>query len=171
MPPLKSVAIAPGAYSDAAPSQFLCQVPCQNLDGSLHGRVWGTSWDRDTGQARRKIHDLPPVIDERQKLLLEEEDALEVDTKKAVELRLGRLIDRIVVRDSGIVDKVIETLGSPVPQGGADPIHECVERADIAGIELQADRLCAAFADSRGNFVRICSIGVVGEDCVDAALG
>ena len=79
MPPLKSVAMAPGRDGvdrDPARAEFLRQVACQDLDRPLHGGVSAKTWLGEAGQARRDVRDPPAVVEERQELLHLEKHAL-----------------------------------------------------------------------------------------------
>jgi hypothetical protein len=47
---------------------------------------------------------------QRKEFLRQKEHALEVDVVEAIQLLLGRLVECGVVRDAGVIDKIVETL-------------------------------------------------------------
>ena len=167
MPPLKSVAIAPGAtvltVIPARPSSF-ARYRVKTSTAPFIERVGGTPRKRKARQSRRDIHDPAAVVDQRQKLLRQEEHALEVDVVEAVQLLLGRLLDGVVVRGAGVVDQIIEALGAQSCQRLRTPLHERVEGADVAGVELQGDGLAPASGDQADDVFGFRPVRVVGED-------
>ena len=84
MPPLKSVAMAPGATvltANPRPPQFLRQIARQHLDGALHRRIGRALRELDAGEPARNVHDVAAIV-KRQELLCQEEVALEVNVTR-----------------------------------------------------------------------------------------
>jgi hypothetical protein len=97
---------------DPAWTQLFRQVAGKNLNSPLHGRIGGAPRKDDAGRARRDRHNSPAVVNKRKELLRQEEHALEVDSVEAVQLFLCHLVECSVVRDAGIVDKIVEALSA-----------------------------------------------------------
>jgi hypothetical protein len=173
MPPLKSVAIAPGATTLTAilRPQFPSHIFGQHFDGPLHRTIRGAARHDDAGQTGRQIDDPSAVVDERQQLLGQEEHALEMNTVEGVQLRFRGLLDAVVVRDAGIVDEIVETLDPQVAERLAHAVHEIVEGTDVAGVELQGNGLLPRLGHQANDLFGFGMIGVVGKDRVDTAPG
>jgi hypothetical protein len=58
----------------------------QHLDRALHRCVGGTTRTGSASSGRRHVDDPPAVVDERKRLLCQEENAFEMDVVDAVEL-------------------------------------------------------------------------------------
>ncbi len=71
-------------------------------------------------EARGYIHDPATVVDQRQQLLRQEKHAFEVDVIEAVEFFFRRLLERVVMRGSRVVDEVVETLGAKIGERRLD---------------------------------------------------
>jgi len=123
--------------------QFLREVAGQHFDGAFQRPVNRRPGHGEAGEARRQVHDLAAVDDQRQHFLRQEEDALEMDVRQPVEVVFGRLGERHVQADAGIVDQVIDRLAAEAGlEGFAKGGRERIEGGDIAGIDLK--RRCFA---------------------------
>jgi hypothetical protein len=83
----------------------------------------------------------------------EEEHALEVDLILLIQLLLGHLCERGVVRDTGIVNEIVELVRPQSCQRRSHIAHEGLEARDVAGIELKRDGLGARRFGLRFNLV------------------
>ena len=106
-PPLKSVAMAPGAtvvYGDAAWTEFFCQVSRKHLDSTLHAGISGASRKGESGQPRRDHYDSSAIVHQRQKLLREEEHTLKVNVVETIEVFFRDLVEWRMMGRASVID-------------------------------------------------------------------
>ena len=96
-----------------AGAEFLGHVPAEHLDGALHRRVRRIARQREARKPAGNIDDAAAVDDQRQQLLRQKKNALEMDVDQFVELRFGGVAEIGMNADSGIVDQVIEPFALP----------------------------------------------------------
>jgi len=89
-----------------------------------------------------------------------------------VELLFRCLRERRGDPGPGIVDKVVEPLAAPgLAERAPDAGGEAGEGRDVAGVQAEGERRASERLDLGDGDVRFCTIRVVGDDEVDAALG
>src|SRR5271154_1714073 len=117
-------------------------MPRQHFDRSLHRGVDRPSGRGSASPRGRYVDDPPAVIDEGEKLLRQEEHALEMDVANAVELFLGGLLKRhIAVIVASVVDQKVETRRSELDECVFHASDKGVERRNIASVQLQRNAL------------------------------
>ena len=140
---------------DAPRTEFLRQVPREDLDRAFHRGVGRVAGNRKPGETGGRADDAAAIGDERKQFLREEVDTLEMDVEERIEILLrhfGVWRRRI---DARVVDQEIELL--PVPlrlQRQAQRRGEIAEAADIPHVQLQHRGFASEFFDLRGHCLR-----------------
>jgi hypothetical protein len=117
-----------GIDRNAAPAKFLCQITGQHLDRALHRCVRSASGKRNARQSRRDVHDATAVVEKWQERLRQKEDPFEMDVVEAVQFLFGRLLNGVVVRRAGVVDKIVEAIPAKSGKRGSHIACEGGER-------------------------------------------
>ena len=110
---------------------------------------------------RRVQDDRAAVVEQRQRLLHREDDALEVDTELVVQLFFGDVTDASDLEDRGVGEHHVDA-SAAVSDGGVEPI----DVLRLAHVTLHAGGVVAEFLDRRVEF----GLPAAGDEDVRALL-